>query len=199
MPVAIWRSVMLWAFEADDWGAVSPLARHRAVQSLSLGTSSWKMIVTVGADEASFTSFVERVGRPLRQALIAAYGPDIGVEVTAEALAYAWENWDRIAEMKNPAGYLYRVGQSRARRGIFRKPPPIQVPHQPDGSHWFEPGLADAIAGLSEKQRAAIVLVHGYGWTITEVAELWGVTFSTVRAHIDRAMSKLRKKLGVVV
>jgi RNA polymerase sigma factor (sigma-70 family) len=164
---------------------------------LYLGVNSWKVTVTVSAEEASFTSFVESVGRPLRQALIAAYGPDVGGEVTAEALAYAWENWDRLSSMKNPAGYLYRVGQSRARRGIFRKPPPLQIPHQPDGSHWFEPALATAVGGLSERQRASVVLVHGYGWTVTEVAEMWGVTFSTVSAHIERAMNRLRKKLGV--
>lgn len=164
---------------------------------LYLSVSSWKVTVTVSADEASFTSFVERVGRPLRQALIAAYGPEVGPDVAADAFAYAWENWDRIAQMENPAGYLYRVGQSRARRGIFRKPPPIQIPHQPDGSHWFEPGLIDAMAALSQKQRAAVVLVHGYGWTVTEVAEMWGVTFSTVKAHIERAMDRLRRKLGV--
>ncbi len=153
--------------------------------------------MTVDSDAASFTAFVERVAKPLRQALIAAYGPDVGPDVAAEALAYAWENWDRVGEMTNPAGYLYRVGQSRARRGIFRKPPPVQIPDQPDRSHWFEPGLADAIAALSAKQRAAVVLVHGYGWSITEVAEMWGVTFSTVKAHIERAMSRLRKRLGV--
>lgn len=161
------------------------------------GMSGWEVTVTVRADAASFTSFVEKTGRPLRQALIAAYGPNVGPDVTAEAFAYAWVNWDRLKAMQNPAGYLYRVGQSKARRGIFRKPPPIEVPLQPDGSHWFEPSLGDAIAALSEKQRAAVVLVHGYGWTVTEVAEMWGVTFSTVKAHIERAMAKLRKKLGV--
>ena len=153
--------------------------------------------MTVSSGSASFTHFVTRVGRRLRQALIAAYGPDVGTEVTAEALAYAWENWDRVSGMENPAGYLYRVGQSRARRGIFRKPPAIPVPRQPDHALWFEPSLGKAMTRLSQKQHAAVVLVHGYGWTITEVAEMWGVTFSTVKAHIDRAMSKLRKELGV--
>ena len=153
--------------------------------------------MSVSAGEQAFTSFVSNVGKPLRQALIAAYGPDVGAEVTAEAFAYAWENWERVSQMANPAGYLYRVGQSRARRGIFRKPPPVELPQIQSDPNWFEPGLSDAIAALSEKQRAAVVLVHGYGWTTTEVAEMWGVTFSTVSAHIDRAMAKLRKKLGV--
>jgi len=159
--------------------------------------TGWKVTVTMSAEEATFTSFVERAARPLRQALIAAYGPDVGPEVTAEALAYGWEHWDRVGLMNNPAGYLYRVGQSRARRGVFRKPPPLQIPDHPDGNHWFEPGLTAAIADLSRKQRAAVVLVHGYGWSITEVAELWGVTFSTVKEHLERAMSKLRRKLRV--
>ena len=52
---------------------------------------------------------------------------------------------------------------------------------------------------VSEKQRAAVVLVHGYGWTITEVAEMWGVRFSTVKSYIDRAMKRLRRELGVDV
>jgi DNA-directed RNA polymerase specialized sigma24 family protein len=117
--------------------------------------------------------FVEQVGRPLRQALIAAYGPNVGPDVTSEAFAYAWENWARVREMKNPAGYLYRVGQSAARRGIFRKPPQVHPIVTPTEHTWFEPQLGPAIAALSEKQRAAIVLVHGYGRTTTEVAEMW--------------------------
>jgi len=153
--------------------------------------------LTVDASEASFTSFVQSTGRSLRQALIGAYGPEIGAEVTAEALAYAWENWDRIRVMHNPAGYLYRVGQSNARRGIFRKPPPFDTPVTPRHSLWFEPALPRAMSRLSERQRAAVILVHGYSWTITEVAEMWGVSFSTVQAHIDRGMKRLRTKLGV--
>lgn len=153
--------------------------------------------MTISADAAGFTSFVEDIGRPLRQALISAYGPEVGAEVTAEALAYAWEHWPRISAMKNPAGYLYRVGQTKARRGIFRKPPPFEPPMLTQASDWYEPGLGPAIAALSEKQRAAVILVHGFGWSITEVAEMWGVTFSTVRAHIDRGLMRLRRKLGV--
>lgn len=162
-----------------------------------LTESGWKVTVAVTGEGESFAPFVERVARPLRRAFVAAYGPEVAAEVTAEALAYAWENWEKVSVMQNPVGYLYRVGQSKARRGIFRKPPPLQIPHHPDGAHWFEPGLDDAIASLSKKQRAAVVLVHGYGWTVAEVADMWGVTFSTVKAHLERAMTRLRKKLGV--
>jgi predicted RNA polymerase sigma factor len=52
----------------------------------------------------SFTEFA-RVAEPrLRLALGAAFGFDLAQEATAEALAYAWEHWDRVAESSNPIG-----------------------------------------------------------------------------------------------
>jgi RNA polymerase sigma factor (sigma-70 family) len=61
-----------------------------------------------------------------------------------------------------------------------------------------EPGLQDAMAELSESQRIAVVLVHGYAWTLREVAELIDVSVSTVQTHVDRALAKLRAALEVV-
>lgn len=153
--------------------------------------------MSAASDAAMFTGFVEDVADPLRQALIARYGPDVGDEATSEALAYAWENWDRIIEMGNPVGYLYRVGQSRAWRHLRRRPPPFAPSRPHSWDAWFEPKLEGALDSLSSKQRSAVVLVHGFGWTVTEVAEIWGVSFSTVKTHLDRAMTRLRRKLGV--
>ncbi len=146
-----------------------------------------------------FTSFVEEIARPLRSALIAAYGSNVGEEVTAEALAYAWEYWDRVRAMENPTGYLYRVGQSRARRGIFRRSPQMGPSRPATDSPWVEPGLDSAMAGLTRRQRAAVLLVHGHGWTVAELARLWGVSFSTARGHLTRGMTKLRKDLGATI
>jgi DNA-directed RNA polymerase specialized sigma24 family protein len=38
----------------------------------------------------------------------------------------------------------------------------------------------------------AVVLHHGFGWTLDEVSEVLGVSVSTVRNHIARAMGTLR-------
>lgn len=154
-------------------------------------------MTTVDADSKTFTSFVERVGKPLHQALIAAFGVQVGEDATSEALAYAWEHWSRVKLMHNPAGYLYRVGRSKARRGIFRRSPPVVYDHHPQISGWYEPGLADALAGLSERQRTAVMLVHGFEWTLAEVADFWGISFSTVKEHVDKGMARLRGELGV--
>ncbi|MCP3878646.1 MAG: hypothetical protein GY701_09695, partial [Sulfitobacter sp.] len=59
----------------------------------------------------TFEPFARITGPKLRAALMAAYGPDVGADAAAAALAYGWENWDRVSAMANPAGYLFRVGQ----------------------------------------------------------------------------------------
>lgn len=143
-----------------------------------------------------YTAFVRSVGARLRQALIAAYGPEVGAEATSEALAYAWEHWERISAMDNPAGYLYRVGQSRSRR--YRKRH-VTLPVVPERSTpWVEPGLPRALSRLSEQQRLAVLLCHGFAWTRAEVGELLGINASTVQRHLDRGLAKLRVALGVV-
>jgi DNA-directed RNA polymerase specialized sigma24 family protein len=147
----------------------------------------------------SFETFVTEAAPRLQRAFVAAYGSERGHEAAAEALGYAWEHWKRIARMENPIGYLFRVGQSRTRP---RKRVPLArmwTPTDTGGRDALvEPGLQDALAELSESQRVAVVLVHGYAWTLREVAELIDVSVSTVQTHLDRALAKLRAALEVV-
>src|SRR6478752_4701729 len=94
--------------------------------------------------------------------------------------------------MDNPAGYLYRVGTSRSRE----KRRALIAPTGEAPAPVFEPGLAPALARLSDRQRAAVVLVHGCGWSYSEVAEAIGVTKSSVGTHVARGMEQLRTALG---
>jgi RNA polymerase sigma factor (sigma-70 family) len=48
---------------------------------------------------------------------------------------------------------------------------------------------------LSLKQRAAIVLTYGYGYTDDESAALMGCRPGTVRTHVARGLATLRKEL----
>lgn len=130
----------------------------------------------------------------LRRAFAAAYGAGRGAEATAEAMAWAWEHWDRVRAMANPAGYLYRVGQSRSR---VRKRPPVLPPPAEVGVPWVESRLPQALAVLTEHQRIAVVLAHGFGWTHREVADLLGLSPSSVQNHVERGLAKLRTALEV--
>ncbi|MDX1449216.1 MAG: sigma-70 family RNA polymerase sigma factor [Acidimicrobiia bacterium] len=144
-----------------------------------------------------FESFVRGAERRLSYAFAAAYGPDLGREATAEALAYAWEHWERLQRMANPVGYLYRVGQSRVRRHRTRIPRRYRSDMWAGREPWIEPGLATGLAALSERQRIAVVLVEGFGWTQAEVAALTGVSRSSVQKHLERGLRSLRTHLGV--
>jgi RNA polymerase sigma factor (sigma-70 family) len=66
-----------------------------------------------------------------------------------------------------------------------------------DGDTRFEPGLEPALASLSRRQRQAVVLIHGYGYTQRETAALLGVSASSVQNHMERGLAKLRFALGV--
>jgi len=144
----------------------------------------------------SFTVFCRDAEPRLRHALVAAYGPDVGKEAAAEAIAYGWENWDRVRAMDNPIGYLYRVGRTTGTRWLRR---PTRLPEPPRSSDppWIEPALPGALNRLSRNQRIAVMLVKGYGLGYREVADLMGAGVSTVQKHVDRALGKLRKELEV--
>lgn len=144
----------------------------------------------------TFEELVAARGPSLRAALVAAYGVEVGLDAASEALAWGWEHRDRLAGMVNPSGYLYRVGQTAARR--LRRDGPLVLPVPPDGElPEVEPRLVAALAELSEQQRVVVVLVHAFGWRITEAADLLDVSHATARTHLHRALARLRTELEV--
>jgi DNA-directed RNA polymerase specialized sigma24 family protein len=150
-----------------------------------------------GEPADGFDAFVLAAEPLLRRALVAAYGYEDGREAAAESLAYAWEHWARVREMPNAVGYLFRVAQSSAARGRrWRRPPPL-LALPVTAEHQFEPGLPAALASLSEQQRIAVVLVHGFGYTLREAASLTGIKTTTVQNHLERGLRRLRDRLGV--
>jgi RNA polymerase sigma factor (sigma-70 family) len=60
-----------------------------------------------------------------------------------------------------------------------------------------DPKLVKALSELSERQRVTVFLVHGEGWTLSEVARLLRITRSSVQRHLERGLSKLRSALNV--
>jgi DNA-directed RNA polymerase specialized sigma24 family protein len=148
-----------------------------------------------GTVVGSFTDWAVEAEPRLRQSLTALFGVQEGLEATADALAFAWERWPDIVVMESPVGYVYGAARNMGRRRLGRRPVFLPVPDQ--RTQWMEPGLPSALAGLSEQQRLVVALLHGYQWTMSEVAELLGVSKSTVQNHDDRGLQALRMKLGV--
>jgi RNA polymerase sigma factor (sigma-70 family) len=57
--------------------------------------------------------------------------------------------------------------------------------------------LLPALRSLSEQQRVVVVMVEGYGYGQREVAALLGLSVSTVREHLRRAIDHLRDVMEV--
>ena len=144
----------------------------------------------------AFEVFVKEIEPRLREALSAALGSDRGREATAEALAYAWEHWDRVREMDNPAGYLYVLGRDRGRKASrTRVVHLLQI--DPGRIPWVEPGLPAALARLPDRQRVVVMLLYCFDWTMSEVARLLDLSKSTVQSHAERGLARLRAEMGV--
>jgi DNA-directed RNA polymerase specialized sigma24 family protein len=151
---------------------------------------------TTDARERDYVAFVAAVESRLRHALVARFGAERGSEAYCEALAYAWQHWDRVQEMEKPIPYLFTVGRSRT-RGLVRARVTFPVAEPAAGDRQIEPKLACALEHISARQRTAVVLVVAFGWSYSEVAEVMRVTKATVQRHVDRAMIALRRELGV--
>ena len=106
-----------------------------------------------GAVRAEFTDFADQHGERLRRVLVGGYGVEVGNDVCADAMAYAWAHWEGVREMDNPVGYLYRVAQTAARRHRRwrRRPAFPPEPARPDES--ADPRIGDALARLTANQR----------------------------------------------
>jgi len=138
----------------------------------------------------------------LKRAFVARLGLDVGLDVTAEAMAWAWANRAEVAEAENPLGLLYRVGQSRSRRYLRwrrRESAAARFPVERvvDRPTLVEPGLERALGDLDADHRTAVVLVHCFQWTYPEVAELLDVPLHTVRNRVHRGLAQLRSSLGI--
>ncbi len=70
-------------------------------------------MTTAARSSVSFDDFVRTDGERLRRVMAAQHGIDVGADAANSALAWAWENWERVAPMENAAGYLYRVAAYR--------------------------------------------------------------------------------------
>jgi DNA-directed RNA polymerase specialized sigma24 family protein len=144
----------------------------------------------------SYEEFLRTVEPRLRYALVAGHGAERGLDALSDALVYGMRHWDRVRRMKNPAGYLYRVGQRLARRRPRTTPMPLPEIPRTDAP-WIEPHLSAALATLSKRQREVVVLVEAFEYTHQEASEILGIARSSIQTHLERGLVRLRAALGV--
>jgi RNA polymerase sigma factor (sigma-70 family) len=123
-------------------------------------------------------------------------------EVMQDAFLRVWERWPRVAVMPDPVGYLYRTAmnlwRSRVRRAAVALRKAIrQVPADDQLEAVEERDAAiRAMASLTPRQRAAVVLTDVLGLTSVEAAEALRIEPVTVRVLAARAREVLRNEMG---
>ena len=151
-----------------------------------------------GGSVAAFEEFFRAEQRRLHEALFAITGTRAEAEdIGQEAFLRVWERWDRVSGMEDPAGYLHRtavnVFRDRSRRLVVAMKRSLGMAPRTNEYDAVEArSVAVAVLGqLPPRQRAAIVLTEGLGYSAEEAGELLGIKGSTVRALHFQARSAL--------
>lgn len=136
---------------------------------------------------------------------------------TQDVFLKAYQAWERTAaELDDPSRWVTRIAVNtcldrlRSRRWQFwRKRPDgpdeelilaMTPAREPDGEAQVFAGeigkrLAEAMERLSPRQRAVFTLRHFENCPLEEIAGQLGLDVGTVKAHLARAVSRLREEL----
>jgi RNA polymerase sigma factor (sigma-70 family) len=120
--------------------------------------------------------------------------PDVASDSVNEAVAQAIARGAAIHELDK---WIWRAAFNIARGELKRRSRQTpDVPELPAEIPMETVDMVGALAKLTPKQRAAIVLHHYAGYTTKETATIIGSTANAVGVHLDRARKRLRELLG---
>ena len=128
-------------------------------------------------------------------------------DLLQEALVKLWFAWPRVAEQV-PEAYVRRVLARAAARSAQRRwwseRPTASLPDvagDGDGTQVVDERarLEAALALLSARQRAAVVLRYYADLPEGQVAEVMGCPLGTARSLISRGVARLRRELSETV
>lgn len=123
-------------------------------------------------------------------------------DLAQEALARAYERWDRVQDLDSPSGYVYRTAFNLNRRRLRRASLPLRRWFGPDAP----PNPADAsvarsealtlVSSLPPNLREALLLTKWLDLDTAEVGRILGIKEVSVRGRVHRATKLLREQFG---
>jgi RNA polymerase sigma factor (sigma-70 family) len=152
---------------------------------------------------ASFEAFFEQQRDDLYRALwLVTRNRYEAEELTQDAFVRVLEHWDRVSSMENPRGYLYRTAMNAFRSSFGRA---VLASRRTMGMVPLDDAIAEiderdaavrALAALSPRQRASVVLTDLLGFRSEEAARMLGIRASTLRMHASRAHALLKESMS---
>ena len=137
----------------------------------------------------------EHGDRLWRAVLAFAGDPEVASDAVAEAFAQALRRGEEIRE---PDRWVWRAA-FRIARGELKAMRTRRRPVVMEERYGMDTGtieLMEALRRLPTKQRASLVLHHGAGYPVRDVAAIVGSTPAAVRVHLSRGRRRLRSLLG---
>lgn len=144
--------------------------------------------------------------------------PDAAETLTQDCLLKAHRNWGSFRGESSVMTWLLRIAINlqkdywRSRRLQFWKAASNNSIDADDAAQWLPSGESTpeeqvvardqvrlvwkAVKGLSERQRTVFMLRHVEEMEIHEIASTVGLSEGTVKAHLSRAMLRVRTELG---
>jgi RNA polymerase sigma-70 factor (sigma-E family) len=119
------------------------------------------------------------------------------------ALAKAYRHWSRVRDADHPLAYVRKLMVNTHigwRRRLMSTEQvlaviPDRAGDDPQAAHAIKDEVRQALAGLSPRVRAVLVLRYFDDLTEPQTADILGCSISTVNTHASRGLAALRKVL----
>jgi RNA polymerase sigma-70 factor (ECF subfamily) len=167
--------------------------------------------VPAGPDEGAFVAeqrrqfedfFLAEHDRLYRALCLVTGSRDEAEEVLQDAFLRLWERWDRIGDVDDPRAYLYRTAMNAFRKRRRRAALALRhVAHTAPEADVFAAAdarqlVARALAGLSRRQRAALVMTELLGFSSEEAGRVLGIKPVTVRVLASQGRAAMKEIVG---
>ena len=156
----------------------------------------------MGHQKTEFAEFFQASWEPCLKAVVASTGSvQLAEDQVAEAFARAWLSWRKVRRHPAPRAWVVRAalntGASWWRRRIHELPLAGHDAAAPrDADDGLDAALLTALRHLPERQREVIALRVFLDLDIDTIAAHLEIAPGTVRVHLSRAMTTLRRELS---
>jgi RNA polymerase sigma-70 factor (ECF subfamily) len=188
------------------------MATGTALEAMTMGTAA-----EIAAQE--FTRVVER-HRPqiFRFLLASTRDVDLAETLTQECFLKAHRNWGSFRGESTAMTWLMRIAINlqkdhwRNRRMQFWRQTRVNSVDLDEASEWLPSGersaeqkllakeqvkrVWESVKGLSERQRTVFLLRFVEEQELSEIALATGLSEGTVKAHLSRALGRVRAEMG---
>jgi len=175
------------------------------------------MAEEMGAEE--FSAVVQRHRAQIFRFLLASTrDADLAETLTQDCFLKAHRNWASFRGESSAMTWLMRIAINlqkdhwRNRRMQFWRKTRANAVDLSEASEWLPSGersaeqqlmaqervrqVGKAVSGLSERQRTVFLLRYVEEAELSEIARATGLSEGTVKAHLSRAVAKVRAELG---